>query len=89
MIDLHLHTNVSDGQYSPTETVRLAKDKGAVCISVTDHDRISGLKEARAAAMEAGVEFIPGIDIGSGMEALSGAEMEDILVNLRSRGEKL
>jgi len=63
MIDLHLHTNVSDGQYSPTETVRLAKDKGAVCISVTDHDRISGLKEARAAAMEAGVEFIPGIEI--------------------------
>jgi len=63
MIDLHLHTNVSDGQYSPKETVHLAVCKGARCIAITDHDRISGLREAEAAAKDAGIGFIPGIEI--------------------------
>jgi len=63
MIDLHIHTNVSDGQFSPAETVRLAKEKGANYISITDHDRISGLEEAECKAYEIGIGFIPGIEI--------------------------
>jgi len=63
LIDLHIHTNVSDGQYSPAETVRLAAARGAVCLAVTDHDRIGGLEEGRRAADEIGVDFIPGIEI--------------------------
>jgi hypothetical protein len=63
MIDLHIHTNVSDGQYSPAETVLHAVSKGAKCIAITDHDRISGLEEAEDTAKNAGVEFIPGIEI--------------------------
>ena len=63
MIDLHIHTNASDGQYSPAETVRLAAQKGMTCIAITDHDTVAGLGEARLAACEAGVECIPGIEI--------------------------
>jgi len=63
MIDLHIHTNASDGQYSPAEVVRMAARKGAVCIAITDHDTVAGLSEALRAANEAGIECIPGIEI--------------------------
>jgi len=63
MIDLHIHTNASDGQYSPAETVRLAAPKGMTCIAITDHDTVAGLDEALLAANEAGIECIPGIEI--------------------------
>ena len=63
MIDLHIHTNASDGQYSPSETVRLAAQKGAVCIAITDHDTVAGLGEAKQAANGIGIECIPGIEI--------------------------
>ena len=63
MIDLHIHTNASDGQYSPAETVRLAARKGVACVAITDHDTVDGLSEARRAANETGIGFIPGIEI--------------------------
>lgn len=63
MIDLHLHTNVSDGQHSPSDTVMLAAEAGAKCIAITDHDRISGLKEGEKSAAKLGIDFIPGIEI--------------------------
>ena len=63
MIDLHIHTNASDGQYSPAEVVRLAAQKGATCIAITDHDTVAGLDEARRAANDVGIECIPGIEI--------------------------
>jgi len=63
MIDLHIHTNVSDGQYSPAGTVELAGSKGAKCVAITDHDRISGLREAEETANDLGIEFIPGVEI--------------------------
>lgn len=63
MIDLHLHTNVSDGQYSPSDTVMLAAEAGARCVAITDHDRISGLKEGDETAAKLGIDFIPGIEI--------------------------
>ena len=63
MIDMHIHTSASDGQYSPAEVVRLAAQKGATCISITDHDTVAGLDEARRVANEVGIECIPGIEI--------------------------
>ena len=63
LLDLHIHTSASDGQYSPAETVRLAAQKGAACIAITDHDTVAGLDEALRAANETGIECIPGIEI--------------------------
>ncbi len=45
-VDLHTHTNRSDGTLSPSELVKLAISKGLSTISITDHDTISGIKEA-------------------------------------------
>ncbi|MDR2356014.1 MAG: PHP domain-containing protein [Clostridiales Family XIII bacterium] len=62
-IDLHLHTNQSDGQYAPRALVALAADCGITLMSITDHDTIDGIAEGAEAAREAGMDFIPGIEI--------------------------
>lgn len=63
MLDLHIHTTCSDGQYTPQEIVSLSKQKGLEAIAITDHDVIDGLKEGAACAKEQGVTFINGIEI--------------------------
>lgn len=63
MIDLHLHTNVSDGRFEPAALVRECAAVGLRVISVTDHDTTAGWNEAAEAAEAAGLEFIPGVEI--------------------------
>jgi predicted metal-dependent phosphoesterase TrpH len=63
VIDLHLHTTASDGRLGPTELVGRASSVGLTTISVTDHDTIAGIAEARSAASAAGMRLIPGIEI--------------------------
>jgi predicted metal-dependent phosphoesterase TrpH len=67
-VDLHLHTDRSDGEYAPAQVIRLAAEAGVRLVSVTDHDSTDGIEEGRAAAAKAGVEFIPGIEITSESE---------------------
>ena len=63
MIDLHLHTTASDGTLTPSALVSRAAAAGITVLSVTDHDTTAGLAEARAAAADAGILFVPGIEI--------------------------
>ena len=63
MIDLHIHTNHSDGQYSPEDIVYMAKEREISILSITDHDTISGLATGNDCAKKAGITFIPGIEI--------------------------
>ena len=65
LIDLHTHSTASDGQYSPRELVKKAKESNIRLYSLTDHDTVMGLAEAQPAAEEQGVELIPGIEISS------------------------
>lgn len=64
-IDLHVHSNASDGTLTPTEVVKLAADSGLSAIALTDHDTIDGVEEALAAGLNYGVEVIPGIEISA------------------------
>lgn len=68
MIDLHLHTSLSDGRDAPSALVRLCAAAGLHAISVTDHDTTAAWPEAAAAAERAGIEFIPGIEITAVLE---------------------
>ncbi|MDO5559203.1 MAG: PHP domain-containing protein [Oscillospiraceae bacterium] len=67
-IDLHTHTTASDGQYMPCELVNMAADAGVEYLSVTDHDTTGAIEQARKAAHERGIVFIPGIEISSSSE---------------------
>lgn len=60
--DLHIHTNCSDGIYSPEEIVHLAESVGLRAISITDHDSIDAYKELNTTLNHYNVEIIPGIE---------------------------
>jgi hypothetical protein len=62
-IDLHCHSNVSDGMLSPAEVVARAAANGVHALALTDHDDVAGLDAALAAADAAGVTLIPGVEI--------------------------
>lgn len=63
MIDLHLHTTASDGRSSPAELVREAAAAGLTTIAVTDHDTMAAHADVAAAARDAGLRTVPGIEI--------------------------
>ncbi len=62
-IDLHLHTTASDGRLPPSALVALAAQVGLDVMSVTDHDTIAGLAEAREAAASRGIRLVDGIEM--------------------------
>ena len=62
LIDLHTHTNCSDGDYAPAELLRLAKKRGIKTIAITDHDTVDGYdKKLFLLAKELEIELIPGM----------------------------
>lgn len=63
MIDLHCHSNISDGALPPREVVRLAHANGCTLLALTDHDHTGGLAEARQEAEALGVRLISGVEI--------------------------
>lgn len=63
IIDLHSHSTISDGTYTPSELVRYAAAQGVEVMALTDHDDVGGLEEARATARELGICLINGVEI--------------------------
>jgi len=63
MVDLHTHSNISDGDLSPATLIREAARQGLYAVALTDHDTINGLDSARDAAKLDNIRFIPGIEI--------------------------
>ncbi|MDE3064320.1 MAG: PHP domain-containing protein [Acidobacteriota bacterium] len=63
MIDLHTHSNFSDGSDSPTELARLAHEAGLGAIALTDHDTTASAPEMARACAELGVEHVVGVEI--------------------------
>ena len=61
--DLHTHSTASDGSLAPAELVQRAAACGIGVLALTDHDQTAGLSEAAGAAREAGIEFVPGIEL--------------------------
>ncbi|MCB1949232.1 MAG: PHP domain-containing protein [Burkholderiales bacterium] len=62
-IDLHCHSNVSDGVLTPAQLINRAAQRGVVVLALTDHDDVAGLDEARLAALEKNITFINGVEI--------------------------
>ncbi len=65
-VDLHSHTNASDGEHSPEELVALARARRVTVLALTDHDTTAGIERALAAARQAGdIELIPGVELST------------------------
>ncbi|MDR1931910.1 MAG: PHP domain-containing protein [Spirochaetales bacterium] len=91
MVDLHTHSTQSDGSLTPARLISAAKETGLIAVALTDHDTLSGLPEAEKAAEEAGIRFIPGIELnityssgefhmlGLGIRQWQGSSLEQTL----------
>ena len=92
-IDLHTHSTASDGARAPADVARAAAAAGLATFALTDHDTIGGLPDARAAAEQAGIGFVAGIELSAvesesethilGLHLSEFAELEGRLVELR------
>ena len=65
LADLHVHTHLSDGTFTPEEMVENARKVGLSCIAVTDHDCVDGIGPAMKAAKKHGPEIIPGVEMSA------------------------
>lgn len=71
MIDLHSHTDQSDGTFTPAELVSEAVRIGLRALAITDHDTMAGYEIAAPLASEAGLELICGIELSTRFGGLS------------------
>ena len=104
-VDFHIHTTASDGEATPTEIVKRAKELGYDIIAITDHDNTDGLQEAMIAAEALEMKVVPGIEIavvtedGRGLHMLGyhidpenpelKAFLDNMIENRRKRNEQL
>lgn len=62
-VDLHCHSTASDGALAPTALVARAYENGVRVLSLTDHDTLEGLEEARTAALSLGIQLVNGVEL--------------------------
>lgn len=62
-VDLHSHSNCSDGVLTPSALVERAAAQGVELLAITDHDTTAGVAEARAAAQRLGLRLVAGVEI--------------------------
>jgi predicted metal-dependent phosphoesterase TrpH len=98
-VDLHMHSHFSDGAHAPAVLVDLAKWKGISAIALCDHDSLAGFGELEAAARDAGVEVMTGVELsceyggrdlhvlGYGVEAGDKA-LDRLLLSFREARER-
>ncbi|MBQ7718003.1 MAG: PHP domain-containing protein [Clostridia bacterium] len=67
-IDLHTHSNKSDGSMTPSELVRHAKKQGLTAIALSDHDGIDGVQEAYNEGKKIGLEVVPAVELSAQSE---------------------
>ena len=67
-IDLHAHTNESDGSLTPEELVREARQAGLAALAITDHDTFSGYEKALPFARRLNFDLVRGIELNSRLE---------------------
>ena len=87
-IDLHTHSNCSDGSLSPVELVARAAAAGVQVLALTDHDTVAGLEGAQRAAGERGLLLVPGVEISASWRAHLARELPRRREERIERGER-
>lgn len=73
-VDLHTHTNESDGSVAPADLIALAQRADLAAIAITDHDTLAGYEKAVPFARQAGLDVLCGIELNTKMDASRGSE---------------
>ncbi len=68
--DLHLHTNFSDGTFTPEELAAHGKAHGLAAMALTDHDTVEGCARMAAACAAEGIEFISGTELTAELDGI-------------------
>lgn len=68
LIDLHTHTDQSDGSATPGELVKHAMDLGLEALAITDHDTLAGCDLAAPLARDAGLQLVTGIELSTRLD---------------------
>ena len=74
-VDFHIHTTASDGEATPTQIVKQARELDYDIIAITDHDNTDGIAEAKIAAEAVDIKLVPGIEIAVVTEEGTGLHM--------------
>jgi predicted metal-dependent phosphoesterase TrpH len=83
MIDLHTHSNYSDGTDSPAQLINKALAAGVTTIALTDHDSVAGITEATN-ALRNGISLVPGAEISCQTEDGISVHMLGLLFDLEN-----
>ena len=86
MIDLHTHTNISDGTDSPSELIQKAIDAGLEIIAITDHDSTAGIAEAitKIKSQESNIKLVAGAEISCQTEHGTSVHILGLLFDLEN-----
>lgn len=90
-VDLHVHSNASDGTFTPEQVVEYAEEKGLYAIALTDHDTVDGIERAVKAAKgtpqrKIMVKVIPGIELSAEFEKSYDLHILGLNVDYKSNG---
>jgi len=85
LIDMHTHTNLSDGELSPEELIEYAKKHNIETLSITDHDTLQGIKSVDLSRNH-GLCLIPGIELSA---KVNKGRMHILGYNINVNNEKL
>src|SRR4030067_1884286 len=89
-IDLHIHTNASDGTCDPKQIIDIARSSGLHTIGITDQDSIDSVEEAVSIGKKAKVTVVPGVELKVKNEPERGLKDVEILgYFLELKNEKL
>lgn len=95
LFEIHMHSNFSDGEFSPTELTGLARANGVEILSLTDHDTFAGIPEFLQSAREQEITAFPGIEITVAYRDFNlhllcyFRDLESIQRDLRDRVERM
>ena len=74
-IDLHSHTDESDGSLKPAELIDLAKQVGLAALAITDHDTFAGYEKASSLTTGGAPQLVQGIELNSRLYAKNDGHM--------------
>jgi predicted metal-dependent phosphoesterase TrpH len=83
MIDLHTHSNFSDGTDSPAQLINKALATGITTIALTDHDSVAGIAQAQS-ALRSGISLVPGAEISCQTDDGISVHMLGLLFDLEN-----